>query len=126
MPPIKMIYYREKKLKKRLQVLKANNKKKHTNIDLTSLAQRIHFLQEPFQMTAIALVCVINYHINGVTPFLQGMQSTYSRLHRRFGFHARNCSVLISLLPYVIYHTRLLSVKYLIVFESDKGLVLAL
>ena len=31
-----------------------------------SLAQRMHFLQDVFQMTAIALVSVINhYHING-------------------------------------------------------------
>ena len=35
------------------------------SIDLMSLAQRIHFLQDVFQMTAIALILVINpYHIN--------------------------------------------------------------
>ena len=35
-----------------------------------SLAQRIHFLHYMFQMTAIALVSVINhYHINGLHPF---------------------------------------------------------
>ena len=34
------------------------------------LTQRIHFLQDMFQMTAIALVSVINhYHINGLHLF---------------------------------------------------------
>ena len=45
-----------------------NNFKK--NIDLMSLAQKIHFLQSVFQMTAIAIVSVINpYHINGLHLF---------------------------------------------------------
>ena len=35
-----------------------------------SLAQRMHFLQNLFQMTAIALVSVLNYyHINGLHLF---------------------------------------------------------
>ena len=34
-----------------------------------SLAQRIIFLQDVFQMTAIALVSVINYRINGLDLF---------------------------------------------------------
>ena len=35
-----------------------------------SLAQRMHFLKEVFQMTAIILVSVINhYHINGLHLF---------------------------------------------------------
>ena len=37
-----------------------------------SLAQRIYFLQDLFQMTAIALVSVINhYHINGLQSILR-------------------------------------------------------
>ena len=41
-----------------------------TNIDLMSLAQRMHFLQDAFQMTAIALASVINhYHINRLHLF---------------------------------------------------------
>ena len=33
-------------------------------------AERVHFLQDVFQMTAIALVSVINpYHINGLHLF---------------------------------------------------------
>ena len=45
-----------------------NNKKE--NADLMSQAQRIHFLQDLFQMTAIALVSIINLiHINGLHQF---------------------------------------------------------
>ena len=50
-----MIYYRDKKLKKRL-------------IDLMSLAQRMYFLPDLFQMTAIALVSAIN-HCHGLYLF---------------------------------------------------------
>ena len=40
------------------------------NIDLMSLAQRMHFLQDVFQITVIALVSVINhYHFNGMCLF---------------------------------------------------------
>ena len=40
------------------------------NFDLMSLAQRIHFLQGVFRMTAIALVSVINHcHIKGCIYF---------------------------------------------------------
>ena len=40
-------------------------------IDLMSLSQSMHFLQDMFQMTAVALVSVINhYHINGLHLFL--------------------------------------------------------
>ena len=43
----------------------------NTNIDLMSQAQTMHILQDAFQMTAIALVSVINpYHINGLNLFL--------------------------------------------------------
>ena len=65
MQPINMImiYYWDKKLKKRLHVLEADITKK--NIDLMCLAQRMHILQDMFQMTAIVLVSVINhYHID--------------------------------------------------------------
>ena len=63
-----MIYYYNKKLKKRLHVLKADIVTiKKNNINLMSLAQRIHFLFDMFQMSVIALVPVINhYHINGL------------------------------------------------------------
>ena len=53
---------------KRLHILEADMIKK--NIDLMSLAKRMHFLHDMFQMTAIALVSVINhYHINGLHLF---------------------------------------------------------
>ena len=64
-----MIYYWDKKLKKRLHVLEADiiTIKK---IDLLSLAQMMHFLLDVFQMTAIVLVSVINhYHLNGLHLF---------------------------------------------------------
>ena len=67
-----MIYYWDKKLKKkkkekkRLRVLEADIITIETNINLMSLTQRMHFLLDVFQMTAIALVSVINYHINGL------------------------------------------------------------
>ena len=53
-----MIYYWDKKLKKRLQVLEADTIK-IKNTDLMFLAQRMHFLQDLFQMTAIVLVIII-------------------------------------------------------------------
>ena len=63
------IYYWDKKLKKRLNVLEAD-KIIQKAIDLMCLAQRMHFLQDMFQMTAIALLSVINhYHINGLHLF---------------------------------------------------------
>ena len=69
----KIIYYWDKKLKNRLHVLEADKitvKKKKTNIDLMSLAKRMHFLQDVLQMTVIALVSVINnYHMNGLHLF---------------------------------------------------------
>ena len=44
-----MIYYQDKKLKKRLHVLKADIITIKKNIDLMCLAKRIHFLQDMFQ-----------------------------------------------------------------------------
>ena len=62
-----MIYYWNKKLKKRFHVLEADMITIKKNIDLMSIDQRMHFLQVVFQMTAIALVSVINHcHINGL------------------------------------------------------------
>ena len=54
-------FFREKKLKKILYFL---------NINLMNQVQTKHFLQDIFQMTAIALVSVINhYHINTLHLF---------------------------------------------------------
>ena len=53
-----MIYYRVKKLKKRLHVLEVDIISIKKNIDLMSLAQRRYFLQEVFQMTTIVLVSI--------------------------------------------------------------------
>ena len=66
-----MIYYLEKKLKKRLQALEANTiTVKKNDIHLMSLAQRMHFRQDLFQMTPNALVPVIDHcHIKGLHLF---------------------------------------------------------
>ena len=65
-----MIYNWDKKLKKWLPILKADIITIKKNIDLMSLAQRMHFLQEVFQMTAIALISMINhYHTDGFYLF---------------------------------------------------------
>ena len=78
MQPINMImiYYWDKKPLKRLHVLEADiippQKEQQTkqNIDLISLAQRMLFFQDVFQMAIIALVLIIsNYHINGLHLF---------------------------------------------------------
>ena len=72
MQPIKMITinYWDKKLKKRLLVLKADIITIKEDIDMMSLALRVYFLQDVIQITAIALVSVINhYHINGLHLF---------------------------------------------------------
>ena len=60
-----MIYYCDKKRKKKLHILEVNIITIKTNIDLMSLAQRMHmmhFLQDVIQMTTIAFVSVINYY----------------------------------------------------------------
>ena len=66
-----MIYNRDKKFFFKLHVLEASKITiKKRNVDLKSLAERIHFLQDVFQMAVIALVSVINhYHINGLHLF---------------------------------------------------------
>ena len=66
MQPINMImiYYRDKKLKKRLHVLEADIIIIKENFDLMCLAQRMHFLLAVFQMTTILLVSVVNYYQN--------------------------------------------------------------
>ena len=65
-----MIYYRVKKLKKRLHVLEADIVIIKRNIDLMFLAQRMHFWLDVFQITAVVVVSVINhYHINRLHLF---------------------------------------------------------
>ena len=63
MQPINMlmIYYWDKKFKARLHVLEADIITIKKNIDLMSLTKWIYFLLDVFQMTAIALVSVINH-----------------------------------------------------------------
>ena len=72
MEPINMImiYYWNKKLKKRLHVLEADIITIKKYINLICLTQRVHFLQDMFEMATIAFVSVINhYHINGLHLF---------------------------------------------------------
>ena len=65
-----MIYYWDKNLNKILHVLEADAMTIKKNIDLMSLAQKMHFLLDVFQMTTIALDSVINhYHIHGLQLF---------------------------------------------------------
>ena len=67
---ILLICYWAKKLFKRWHVLEADIITIKKNIDLMSLAQRMHFLLDVFEMTAIELFSVINhYHINGLHLF---------------------------------------------------------
>ena len=69
-----MIYYQDKKPPKRLHVLEADIITIKENIDLLSLAQRMHFLLDVFQMTAIMIVAVINhYFIYGLHLFWDSM-----------------------------------------------------
>ena len=57
-------------MKKILYILEADILTIKKNLDLKSLAQMMYFLQDVFQMSAIALVSVINhYHINGLHLF---------------------------------------------------------
>ena len=65
-----IIYYWVKKLKKRFHVLKADIITIKKTFNLMSLAQRMYFLQDVFQMTAVVLVSVINhYHFKGLHLF---------------------------------------------------------
>ena len=67
---IRLIYHWDKKLKKRLYALEADIITIKKNIDLMCLAQVMHFLQDVFQMTTVALVSVINHnHINVLLLF---------------------------------------------------------
>ena len=68
MQPINiMIYYWDKKLKKDCMPESWYNNDLKKNIDFMSLAQRMHFLQDVFQMTAIVPVSIINdYHRIGL------------------------------------------------------------
>ena len=57
-----MIYYWDKKQKKK-HVLEADIIKiKKKNIDLMSLPKKMHFLQDLFEMTTIAFVSVMNHY----------------------------------------------------------------
>ena len=81
-----MIYYWDKKLKKkkkkekeRLYFLEADisYKKKKTTL-IWCLPQKMHFLQDVFQITTIVLVSVINhYHINGLHLFWDTLHECY-------------------------------------------------
>ena len=67
-----MIYFRDKKLKKRLHVPEADimTIKLKKNIDLIYHAKRMHFLYDFFQMTAIAFLREKNpYHIDRLHLF---------------------------------------------------------
>ena len=55
-----MICHWDQKLRKRLHVLEADIMKIEKNIDLMSLAQRVHFLPDVFQMADMALLSVIH------------------------------------------------------------------
>ena len=63
-----IIYYSDKKLKKKKRKKKIAYPERlykaftKNNIDLMSQAQRMHFLQDVFQMTITGLVSVINHH----------------------------------------------------------------
>ena len=77
-----MIYYWDKKLRKRLHVQEADIITIKKNIDQMSLAQRMHFLQNVFQMTTITIVSVINHnHINELQLFWDTMYNTKMYLH---------------------------------------------
>ena len=78
MQPINMImiYHWDKKLKK--NVLEADTITILKNIDFMSLAERMYFLQDMFQMTAIALVSVVNHnHINRLHLFWNNLYLQY-------------------------------------------------
>ena len=80
MQPINMImiYYWDKKLKKRLHVLKVDIIKIKNEIYLMSLSQRMHFLSDMLQMTTIALVSVVNhYYINRLHLFWDTLYYKY-------------------------------------------------
>ena len=65
-----MVCYWDKKLKKRLHVLEVDIITIKKDIDLMFLAQRMHFLQDVFEITAVALVSLINnYYINELNLF---------------------------------------------------------
>ena len=58
-----MIFYWDKKLKKRLPVVEDDIITIKKNIDLMCLSQRVHFLQDMFQTKNIALVSVIKHYL---------------------------------------------------------------
>ena len=66
-----MIYFWDKKTKKKdCNVVEPDIITIKKDIDLMSLAQRMHFLQYMFKMIAILFASVINhYHIKGLNLF---------------------------------------------------------
>ena len=102
-----MIYYWDKKLKKRLHVLKADIIIIKKNIDLMSLAQRMYFLLNTFRMTAIAVVSVINhYHINGLHLFWDTLYQSTSKSFDSLHYYYNSPSPSYSLLTF--FHLLLL------------------
>ena len=66
-----MIYYWDKKLKKRLHIQEADIITIEKKTDSMSRVRRMYFLLDVFQMITTALLSVINrYHINGLHLFL--------------------------------------------------------
>ena len=65
-----MIYDRQATQKRNCMSWKLIYEQLKKNIDLMSLPQRMHFLQNAFQMNALALVSVINHdYIYGLHLF---------------------------------------------------------
>ena len=66
-----------------MHVLEADIIKVKKNFDFMSLAQRMHFLHDVFQMTAISFVLVWNhYHINGLNLFWDTLYThTHTHTH---------------------------------------------
>ena len=65
-----MISYRDKKLKQNLHVLEADLITIKKSIDSMSLAQRMHFVLDMFQMIAIALFSIMNhFHVDWLHLF---------------------------------------------------------
>ena len=76
-----MIYYWDKKLKKRLQVLEADLITIRKNIDFDVSSSKDAFIQNVFQMIVITLFSVINhYHINVLYLFWDILYKTKSQI----------------------------------------------
>ena len=96
------------------------------------LSQRMHFLQDMFQITAIALISVRNhYHINGLHPFWENLYNFPSQFRIRIEavIEAEGCYIeqmsaqLDNQVTWIVVFNKSFKIKLLCCFLSDDNFI---